>query len=1127
MSHQFGLVFSRSALAVAVAIVAAAPALAQNTTSAIGGRIVGADGKPVGGATVVIVHKESGSANTLTTDAEGRYNARGLRVGGPYTVTVSKGSDKEVRDDIYLALAETFSLDLRLGAANQQLDTVVTTGSSANVGKFNLGAMGAGTNLSRSELDAYASISRSLQDYARTDPRLSQTDKERGEISALGQNSRFNAITIDGVATNDTFGLESNNLPTAKQPISIDAVQSVQVNISNFDVTQKGYTGANINAVTKSGTNEFKGSVYYVYRNDSLAGDRYNATTLGYDKPAPFKEDTKGFTLGGPIIKDKLFFFANYEELRSSRSTPSYGPIGSDLTNVGITQAQIDQAIATAKNTWGMDVGSTSVPGGVELVVRDTLLKLDWNIADNHRANLRYSRTRQSEPIFYNFGTRSLSLSSHWTKEVKDIETLVGQWFADWTPNFSTELKVSQRDYDKVFDNGSTLPMIVLNFAGTAPSGTASGSRSLNMGTENSRQFNVLRTKTLDTYFAGNWIVDDHEVKFGADLSKNDVYNAFLQNTNGNYSFGCEASSPTWTYSFGAVTGANCSTTSGNAALAAQAVLENFAKGRPSSYSSQAAAGGAGLDAAAAIWSVKNYGLFAQDTWVVNDKLTLIAGLRVDALRTGDRPTANAAVKTAFGYDNTQTMDGQNLFQPRFGFNYLIDPKAKFKTQLRGGVGLFQGAAANVWLSNPYSNTGIATVAYQCTTAVNCLNSGVKFNPNPNAQPVVTTGSTPNVDILAPGAKQPSLWKLNLALDTQLPFWGLNFGADVILTKNQEALYYQHLNLGTPVTTGPDGRQVYYNAAGMNPSCWAGNATLVTTATGCGAAQAKGSRNTSFGNVLLAQSSNKGTGAAVTFSLSQQPMAGLGWSLAYTRTRASEVSPLTSSTANSTFNSRSIFNPNEDVAANSAYLTRNRVNASVNWSKAFIGKYKTTVGLFYEGRSGKPYSWTFNNDMNGDGVSGNDLMYIPKAPGSGEVEFYGATAADRAANEARFWAIVNANPELAGAKGSVVSRNNSFAQFTNSFDVRISQEVPGFFGNQKGVVSLDILNVGNLLNKRWGRIDEILFQSAGGQARSFVNYAGTNNGKYVYNTIDLEPFSTRQTKGESQWAIQVTARYEF
>ena len=251
MNRMDWLGFSRTAVAVAVAAVsvtAAAPALAQNTTSGINGVVTGSDGNPVAGATVTIVHVESGSTNTLTTDSAGRYSTRGLRAGGPYTVTISKGGLSDKREGLFLSLAEAFSYDAQLAPATQ----VITVTGRGTSDKFNRNAMGAGTNIGSRELASLPTISRSLQDIARTDPRLSQTDKDRGEISAAGQNSRYNSITIDGVRVNDTFGLEANGLPTIKQPISIDAIQAVQVNISNYDVTQQGYTGANINAAARA-----------------------------------------------------------------------------------------------------------------------------------------------------------------------------------------------------------------------------------------------------------------------------------------------------------------------------------------------------------------------------------------------------------------------------------------------------------------------------------------------------------------------------------------------------------------------------------------------------------------------------------------------------------------------------------------------------------------------------------------------------------------------------------------------------------------------------------------------------------------------------------------------------------
>ena len=1140
--------FSRTALAVAVAIVASAPALAQNTTSGIGGTVTGADGKPVAGASVTIVHVESGSANSVTTDAAGRYSARGLRAGGPYTVTISKGGQTEKKEGLTLSLAESFSYDVRLGAAAE----VVTVTGRGGSDQFSKSSMGAGTHIGARELSTLASIQRNLQDYARTDPRLAQTDKERGEISAAGQNTRYNSITIDGVTTNDTFGLEANNLPTIKQPISIDAIQSVQVNLSNYDVTQKGYTGANINAVTKSGTNKLAGSLYYVWRDDNLVGDRYNRTTDSYFPAPSFKEDTKGFTLGGPIIEDKLFFFASYEEFKSSRTSPDFGPLGSSRTNVGITQSAIDQAISIARSTWNMDMGSSTVPDGLAVGVKDTLLKLDWNISDQHRANLRYTKTVQGEPNIVGFSGTGLSLSSWWYNQAKSIESVVGQWFADWTPDLSTELKISKRNYDSQPTpvNGARLPAIGLRFSGAvegSPAGVNANNRFLNMGTELSRHFNVLSTETTDLYAGATWNVGAHELKFGLDYAANDVYNAFLQNVNGNYTFGCELG----TYSFGRVgTGAGAVAADCNALTAAQrdlAVLENFRAGKPSAYTVQAPRTGRTLDDAVAIWSYANTGVFLQDNFKLSPKLSVMVGLRMDQQSVPTAPlyneaaaaptvagsvTGNTVVRNSggFGLNNSSTLDGNTLAQPRVGFNWDLG-NADRRMQLRGGFGLFQGAAANVWLSNPFSNTGIAVAQLTCTSYSNCAtaNNGgqVIFSPNPATQPgLAGTPPAPNIDFLSPGLKQPSVWKANLGFETELPVLpvvgGLVATVEWLHTKTQSGIYYQNLNLGGATATGADGRPLFYTPQTYAQACWSGSSFSTTGA--CAGSRNRALSNPNFNNALLAKETKLGGGDAITLGISKPNQGGLGWGLAYTKTTAKEVSPLTSSTSNSNWNGKNSFDPNEEVLQNSNYLIKDRISANLSWSKAFVGNYRSSVGVFYEGRRGKPYSWTYINDLNGDGIGGNDLMYIPSAPGSGEVTFRASGTETSAQVEARFWDVVNGNPGLSAAKGGVVGRNNNFAPWVNNFDVRLSQELPGFAKDHKVSFTLDILNFGNLLNKKWGRINEIGFPSN----RSFVNFNGLDaNGKYIYSMGSTEDLVTRQASGESQWALQATLRYAF
>lgn len=353
-------------------------------------------------------------------------------------------------------------------------------------------------------------------------------------------------------------------------------------------------------------------------------------------------------------------------------------------------------------------------------------------------------------------------------------------------------------------------------------------------------------------------------------------------------------------------------------------------------------------------------------------------------------------------------------------------------------------------------------------------------------------------------------------------------GAEYLRTDVKDGIYYRNLNLGPATRTGTDGRELYYNAQGLNPACWTATGSTITSGAACGGFLSRSLNNPNYNNVIAATGTKQGGSKLGTLSLSRPLTAGLGWSVSYTFTSAKEVSPLTSSVSTSNWNGRSVFNPNEEVASNSSYLVKDRINALVNFQKRFFGSYRTTFGMFYEGRSGKPYSWTVNNDLNGDGLAGNDLMYIPSAPGSGEVVFAGDTATSRA-NEDKFWSVVNANGVLKKHAGKVVGRNTDFAPWTNSFDMRVSQEIPSFFTGHKASFTLDVFNVGNLINKKWGRINEVGFQSNGGQARSFVDFAGLDaQGRYIYRVRDaVESLDVRQVKGESQWAIQATVKYEF
>lgn len=1053
MTHRNRIRVSKLSLGLIVAL-AAAPVFAQSTSAGVGGQVLGADGQPVPGAEVTITHVESGTVSRATTDASGRYNARGLRVGGPYTITVNKaGEGSSSRDDVYLNLQQTSAVDVQLQSDVTTLATVEAIAVGGSDVTFSADKMGAGSVITREQVEAFPSIKRDLQDYARIDPRISQTDKERGEISAAGQNSRFNAITVDGISINDTFGLEANNLPTERQPIPIDSIAEVEVNVANYDVTQTRYTGANINAVTKSGTNEFHGSVYGIYRDSDMVGDDEE----GNEFRGFIDEKTYGATFGGPLIKDRLFFYLGYEKFERASPRPDFCAEDESCSNPvpGVTSDDIAEAQRIANDRWGFDAGTQDV-GDIGNETENILAKVDWNISDNHRASFMYVDTEQSQLITPNFDRDDLSLNSHWYSQVKSLEVFTGRLYSDWTDSFSTELRLIQRKYESAPENFSRLPQVIIDL----------GDADINLGTEQFRHANQLNTDTFNAYFAGDLFLGDHTLRFGVDYESNDIYNLFLESSLGNYTFNS---------------------------------LEDFEAGTYRSYVYRTAADG-NLNSAAADFTLDNVGVFLQDTWAVNSNLTLTYGVRVDIPQIDDTPPFNQAAFDAFGRRNDATIDGNEVVQPRFGFNYTFDSERP--TQLRGGVGLFQGAAASVWLANPFTNNGLTIAVFEDRTG-----EAATFNPDPDNQPrPATLPPAADVDLIDSDFEQPSVWKANLAFDHELPWWNMVATAEVLLTSVENGIHYEHLNLGAPTAIGQDGRQLFYGDLSQDAF---DNRSFNSTS--------RDNRDRAFRDVLLAESTNKGEGQNLTLSLRKPKNDGNWfWQVAYSYTDATEDSPLTSSRAISNWNGRMVFNPNEEEASRANYVIRDRFTAALSWSKAFFGDNDTQVALFYEGRKGKPYSWTYINDMNGDGIGGNDLLYIPTGPG--DVAFVSPE------DEAAFFDYVADNPELARYRGGVVERNSSFAPWTNQFDLRISQELPGFFGESKAEIWLDVLNVGNLINDEWGQIEEIGFPSN----RSFVNFVGLDEqGRYIYDFGNPEEFTKRDTTGESRWALQVGFRYKF
>ncbi|NII53185.1 TonB-dependent receptor [Luteibacter sp. SG786] len=1107
----------------AIASLLAAPAFAQETSSTISGRVLDASGQPVANATVVIVHEPSGTSKTTTTDASGRYSAQGLRVGGPFDVTATKDGMPSVRqDNVYLQLGSDTAVNLTASAASAADATALGAVTvSAVSGQFTSENKGLGTNISQRELKAAPSPSRNIADIARRDPRVN-VDHGTGAISANGQNTRMNSIKVDGLGVGDPFGLNSTGMPTVGSPVSLDTIDSFNISTANYDVASDT-VGAEINAVTKSGTNEFHGSVYYGFKNASSMVGKAGWLDNNRDYTEFDRNWTAGATVGGPIIKDKLFFFAGYEKEEvtglSSGAVNGLDPSLSRSTINKVSPGDL-QSIINAANGLGLQPGSLGANAGT-LTDKRYIAKIDWNITDGHRMNLAYSRTKEVKPNPQGNGASTIGLSSYWYTVNSDIKNYTLQSFDDWTDNFSSETKIGYSDYQLNRSVPYQQPQITVRLNNTGFGSSATGP-TINLGEDQFSHYNSASVKSLNAMWAGTLYLDEHTIKGGFEWERNRIYNLFGRTEFGAYTFGNNG-------------------------------LTNFGPGLYSNYSLYQPAPGFSLNDIAAQWELRRQTFFLQDTWQPTDNLSVQYGFRVNKYLTDDKPLYNADFQRSFGFSNANTINGSKLVEPRLSFNYTFD--SEYKTQLRGGVGLFQSDPPTVWMTNPYQNNGINIVTYSYDRQANGLcNLGSQknipcpaFSANPFEQPTSGPGTVPQqaVDTVDKNFKLPSVWKSSLAFDRELPWQGIIASIEWQHLDVQDGILYQNLNLGAPTGIMPDGRYTY-------AGCIGGSTPLGgPTGAACGGANANGS-NTGGANARYRQNgrfaqgvtyltnTHKGGADTVTLSFTKPMENGWSWSVAATGGHSTEVNPGTSSQATSNYSNSAWYNPNEDVASTANTNIAKRLNASLTWQHNFFGDYATTISAFYDGHTGVPYSWIFGNDSNGDSYS-KDLAYIPTRGDGTLFRNSGGTAAASQQLVDQFYSYIQSDDYLRKHQGKVARRNGATSAWVNQIDLSLSQEVPGIFKGNKGEIRLDIYNFLNLVNKDWGQQSYIGFP----YTRNLANFGGVDptTGKYIYNlptdangnyqpgqkAVYDAPTDNSATKVNpvSRWSAMLTLRYTF
>jgi len=1004
-------------------------AKAQETTSEIQGNVL-AGKEVITGATVQAIHQPTGTKYTTSTRADGRYNLPNLKIGGPYVVTVSfVGFKTETQKDITLLLGQAHKANFSLVASSTTLKEVVVTSGQSKV--FNSSRTGSQETISRRMIDGVPTINRSWKDLVKLVP--SQNGLSFGGIS-----SQLNNITLDGANFNNSFGLAGDiGGQAGAQPISLDAIEQIQVNVSPFDVKYGGFAGGAINTVTKSGTNKATGSVYQYFKNKDLQGYDVNGVTLPKQE---FNYDLKGFTAGGAIIKNKLFFFINGEkEERTEPGTLWTASTPSTPAN-GITVSQAQKADLDALSNF-LTTKYNYNPGAYEgysygSKSQRLSTKIDWNINDKNTFTLKYNYLRSSADIAASnsgsvnstYGRRPTTTSLPFYGSGYVINNNADIFLGELNTRFSNSANNKlQIGYTKLRDfrsslSGGEFPLVdILD---------GNGQPYTSFGYEQYTYSNVLNTDVFQFNDIFTLYKGSHEITLGTQNSYKEYSNGFSPSYQGVYRFNSLAD------------------------FYASAAGTKAAARYDLSYT----LGGGEFPLVGP--KDLELGVFIQDKHRVSDKLTLTYGLRADYTKFYNTFLYNPVVDTLSRFYNGVNLNTGAAPQPsvqvspRFGFNY--DVKGDQTLQVRGGTGLFQGPPPFVWISNQASNSGMALFgSISNGTGYMFSNDVNKYRPNVAAG----LSKSYSLNVTDPNYKFPQVWKTTLAVDKKI--LGFTVTAEGTYIKNINASVFQNVALpSTGLITLSDGRVRFpitsvYNATGA--------AQTIT--------------NPNIGNAIYMTNANVGYVAMGTLQI-QRTMKDLAVSVAYTRQVAKDAA-INGSTANTMWGARpTTGNSNEFLEGYSNNYLPHRIVGSLVYGKEFIKHTKTSIGILYEGSPnsiGSSTSYTYGGDLNNDGFTGNDLMFVPKD--ASQIKLINANAVSGVADtrtQTELWnqldAFISGNDYLNSRRGMMAERQAMVLPWVNRFDLNFTQDFYIKVKDSKHTLrfTADIYNFSNFVNSSWG-----------------------------------------------------------
>jgi len=1019
----------------------------QETTSEIQGLITNAEG-PVPFVTVIATHQPTGTKYGTTTRDDGRYNLPNLKIGGPYSIDVSfVGLKPEHRDGITLYLGQTFKQNFQLTDDVTQVEEVVVKGSNDKT--FSSSRTGSQELITRTQVDRLPTINRSIQDFVKLEP-------TSNGLNIGGRSNQYNNMTVDGANFNNSFGLSSIlGGQTGAQPISLEAIEQIQVNVSPFDVKQGGFAGTGVNTVTKSGTNTFKGSVYQYSRNENYLGYKAGPTEV---VKTPFDYKIIGFSLGGPIIKNKVFFFVSGERVRQDAPATSMLPSDANHAAGGnYSQATVEDLTALStflKDKYGYDPGAFQ--GYSFRTYSDKITaKLDWNINSKNTFTLKYNYLKSLADQFASTsrpgsgqttggqpGTYSMPFYGSGYVINNNFNIVIAELNTRFSNKLSNKLQVGYtalRDFRSPHSSSETFPLVdILN------NGNIYTTFGYEMYTYNNKlNTDVYQLNDILTYYKGA-----HEFTVGTQNSLKKYQNAFAPGYQGVYQFNSLADF---------YASANNGTANAKSYYLQYSALPNGEF--PWAY-----AGSTELSQ------------FIQDKWKVSNDFTLTVGLRLDETfykqAMTDNPYFDALTfKDGATYNIGKAPMNNLVFSPRLGFNW--NPNGDKTLQVRGGTGIFAGPPPFVWISNQASNNGIQFGSFTNNTAPKAPNPGnlVAFNTDPNAYR--PTAGAPNTSystaMVSSNFKYPTAWKSSLAIDKRLD-GGWVIGAEYNYTKDINAVYYSNVNLNEAngfSLGGVDTRTRYLTAVANTNKYYSGT-TLA---------------NPNIGNAILMSNSSQGYTYTLTGKI-QRTTENLSYGIAYTRS-VSKNTAEGGSTASSLWSAAAVSNqdPNAANLGYASYYQPNRIIANFSY-KLNEGKYlSTTIGAIYELANNGVNSYTYNGDLNGDGNSGNDLMYIPKVStdinlvkvGSGGLGT-GTSGVTDTRTAAQIWsqldAFISNSTYLNTHRGQYAKRNAAVAPYYSKLDLNITQDLLVKVGQGFHTLrfSLDVINAGNFINRDWGAV---------------------------------------------------------